>query len=181
MKRSAKLKMTNPWSQCVKNITKPFRFISWADGHDMLLSKKGCVWYITHDKRWISPNDNVKISDLTTPQTSFMMMPARKSENLVCMLASLNAKDFANPEIFAGCPAGVPANLKLFEWSLIEYIFISFLLTSSSPPPRIFSSKFYPSFLLRFFISSKRCLLIIVLLFFSSTFAHKRYFSPPTT
>jgi hypothetical protein len=44
-----------------------------------------------------------------------MMMPARKSENLLCMLASLNAKDFAHPEIFAGCPAEVPANLKLFE------------------------------------------------------------------
>ena len=38
-------------SMCEKNIPKPFRFISWADGHDMLLSKKGCVWYITHDKR----------------------------------------------------------------------------------------------------------------------------------
>ena len=35
-------------------------------GHDMRLSKKGCVWYFAHDKRRISPNDlrrhNVKIS-----------------------------------------------------------------------------------------------------------------------
>ena len=55
-----------------KNIPKPSRSISWADGHDMLLSNKGCVWYITHDKRQISPNDlrrhNVKISACLFPK-----------------------------------------------------------------------------------------------------------------
>ena len=85
-------------------------------------------------------------------------------------LALLNGKDFANPKSFGGCPAGVPGYLKLFEWSLIEHIFLSFLL-SSSPPPRIYSSKYYSPFLLFFFISSKRNLFIIILLFFSTTFA----------
>ena len=55
-----------------KNIPKPFRSISWADGHDTLLSNKGCVWYITHGKRRISPDDlrrhNVKISAWLFPK-----------------------------------------------------------------------------------------------------------------
>ena len=55
-----------------KNIPKPSRSISWADGHDMLLSNKGCVWYITHGKRRSSPDDlrchNVKISAWLFPK-----------------------------------------------------------------------------------------------------------------
>ena len=53
-------------SMCEKKFPNPFCSFSWADGHDMRLSKKGCVWYFAHDKRRISPNDlrrhNVKIS-----------------------------------------------------------------------------------------------------------------------
>ena len=86
-------------------------------------------------------------------------------------LALLNGKDFANPKSFGGCPAGVPGYLKLFEWSLIEHIFLYFLHSSSSPPPRIYSSKYHSPFLLFVFISSKRNLFIIILLFFSTTFA----------
>ena len=100
-----------------------------------------------------------------------MIMLQESQKNLVCVLALLNGKDFANPKSFGGCPAGVPGYLKLFEWSLIEHIFLSFLLSSSSPPPRIYSSKYYSPFLLFFFISSKRNLFIIILLFFSTTFA----------
>ena len=55
-----------------KNFPNPFCSFSWADGHDMRLSKKGCVWYFAHDKRRISPNDlrrhNVKISAWLLPE-----------------------------------------------------------------------------------------------------------------
>ena len=55
-----------------KKIPNPFCSFSWADGHDMRLSKKGCVWYFAHDKRRISPNElrrhNVKISAWLLPE-----------------------------------------------------------------------------------------------------------------
>ena len=106
---------------------------------------------------WISPNDlrrhNVKISGGTTPRTSFMITPARESEKTSAARWPCWIEMFLQiPRVFAGCPAGVPAYLKSYEWSLIEHTFLSFLLSSLSPPPKIFSSKLYSPFLLLFFI-----------------------------
>ena len=107
-----------------------------------------------------------------------MIMLQESQKNLVCVLALLNGKDFANPKSFGGCPAGVPGYLKLFEWSLIEHIFLSFLLSSSSPPPRIYSSKYYSPFLL-FFSSPLKEISSLSFSFFSPP--HLHHISPPTT
>ena len=74
MKRSAKLKMTNLWSQCAKKFSQPILLflLGWWSWHADFLSKKGCVWYFAHDKRRISPNElrrhNVKISAWLLPE-----------------------------------------------------------------------------------------------------------------
>ena len=105
-------------------------------------------------------------------------MPARESEKTSAARRPRLMEMFLQiPRVFAGCPAGVPAYLKLFEWSLIEHTFLSFLLSSSSPPPNYIppSLSFFSS------PSKKNLLVIIVRFFFSSTFAHKRYVSPPTS
>ena len=171
MKRSAKLKMTNLWSQCAKKISQPILLflLGWWSWH-ALVQERLCMvfrsWQAANLPKW-SSTSQCQDFRLTTPWTSFMIMPARESEKSSAARRPRWIEMFLRiPRVFAGCPAGVPAYLKLFEWSLIEHTFLSFLLSSSSPPPKIFSSKLYSPFLFLFSSPSKKNLLIIIVRFF---------------
>ena len=149
MKRSAKLKMTNLWSQCAKNFPNPFCSFSWADGHDMRTS---CPRKVVYGISLMTSGESPQmifdvIMSRFPPDYSLNIIYdnacKRVRKILSCPSASLNWNVFANPESFCWLPRRGS--------SLFEIIWM------------ISHRTYFPLFPSLFFVSSAKNILIKII------------------